>query len=200
MRGMSTLIAMDVAVLPPPDVSRQAMDYSATLSADSDNALRLDAEHLPHITLTQQFIREEELDAAFERIDEVVREYHPLRIRVTGAARAGHTLVMTVERTPELVTLHERIMEALRGFERAEGGPGSFVGWDARLGDVLWVSGYRLKSSFAQYEPHITIGHGDETPGVEPFAFDATTIAACHLGRFCTCARVLRTWTLSAMV
>jgi 2'-5' RNA ligase len=196
---MSTLLAMDVAILPPPDVSRRAIDYSASLTApDPSDVLRLDAEHLPHITLTQQFIREEELESAFERIDQVVRDYPPLRVRVSGAARSAHTITMVVERTPELVALHEQIMEALRGLERPEGGPAAFLGGDGRLGDVLWVSSYRLKSSFAAYQPHITLGHGDEAPNVDTFAFDATRIAACHLGRFCTCMRVLKSWTLTS--
>jgi hypothetical protein len=58
------------------------------------------------------------------------------------------------------------------------------------------VSGFRRKSSFRAFNPHITLGHGKRAPVVEPFAFDATTIAACHLGRFCTCRQVLRAWEL----
>ena len=65
---------------------------------------------------------------------------------------------------------------------------------------MLWVTGYRLKSSFHHFEPHITLGHGSADPGavprIEPFTFDADTVAVCHLGRHCTCRKVLRSWTL----
>lgn len=196
MRRMSTLIALDVALLPPPDVSKMAVEYSAALPAEGSDVLRLDADHLPHITLTQQFIRQEELDAAYERLDDVLRDYPPIDLVVLSAESSGQTISLSVGRTPELVALHERIMEVLRGFERAEGGPGAFVGGEGRVGDVLWVSGYRLKSSFAEYRPHITLGYGEAPPSVEPFRFRVTTAAACHLGRFCTCRRVLRSWTL----
>lgn len=195
---MAKLVALDVAILLPAAVATRVIAYSAALSGEESRGLTLDAEHLPHVTLTQQFVREEELESAFSRIDEVLRTRGPLRVLITGAERSGHTVMLAVERTPELLDLHQQVMETLQGLERPEGGPHAFFDDDARIGDVLWVSGFRLKSSFGAFSPHITIGHGADAPAVEPFAFDATTVAACHLGRFCTCRRVLRSWTLRA--
>lgn len=192
---MAKLLALDVAILPPPDVSRQAIALSAALPGGETPPLRLDAEHLPHITLTQQFVREEDLEHAFTRIDNVVAGIGPMRIDATGAGQEGHTIWIAIARTPELMALHEALMEALRGLERPEGTPAAFFDHDARLKDVMWVTGFRLTSSFGAFQPHITLGHGSEPPSVEPFSFDATRIAACHLGRHCTCRRVLREWT-----
>jgi 2'-5' RNA ligase len=194
---MSKVLAIDVALLPPPEVTRQAIELSASIPAEGSQGLQLDPEHLPHVTLTQQFVRDEELELAFERVNDVLRRYGPLRLLVIGSGKGGHTLWMAIERTPDLVELHERLMEELRGVERPDGAPGAFFGGDARVGDVLWVASYRLKSSFGAFTPHITLGHGAQPPAIEPFAFDATTVAACHLGRFCTCRRVLRHWTLA---
>lgn len=196
MRGMSKLVALDVALLPPPDVAARAIEYSAGLPAEGSEERRLDAEHRPHVTLTQQFVREEELDAAFERIEDVVRAFHPIRMQVSGGEKHGHTVWMAIERTPDLTDIHEKLMDALRGLERPEGTPAAFVDGDGRVADVLWVPGYRLKSSFGAFQPHITLGHGEQAPDIEPLAFEATTVAACHLGRFCTCRRVLRSWEL----
>ena len=105
---------------------------------------------------------------------------------------------MAIELTPPLMTLHEQLMEALRGHERPDGGTSAFVEDEGRLRDVLWVAGYRLKSSFHHYAPHITLGHGARPPAIEPLTFEASTVAVCHLGRFCTCRRVIRRWTLTA--
>lgn len=193
---MAQLVALDVAILPPPDVSLRAVAYSAAVSEEGSQGLRLDSEHLPHVTLTQQFVRAEELDEAFAHIDDVLKDQPPLRVRVTGAGHSGHTLWLAVERSPQLLALHERLMAALRGVERPDGGPHAFFEGTGRLADVLWVDGFRLKSAFGHFTPHVTIGHGRSAPSVEPFLFDATTIAACHLGTFCTCRRVLRAWTL----
>ena len=191
---MARLVALDVALLPPPDVSQRAIALSATLPLEEPHGLRLDSDHLPHVTLTQQFVREEELDRALEPVDAVLREQPAFEVVVTGAEKSGHTVWLAIERSPALVGLHERLMEALRGFERPEGTPAAFLDGEGRVADVVWVSGYRLKSSFGQFVPHMTLGHGDAPPRVERFTFHAATVAACHLGRFCTCRRVLRQW------
>ena len=193
---MAKLIALDVAILPPPDVTARAIALGAARPFDEAAGVRLDETHLPHITLTQQFVREEELDLVFEHIDGALRDAAALRLTATGCVKEGHTLWIAIERTPDLSALHERLMEALRGVERQEGTPAAFVDHDARLADVLWVTSYRLKSSFGAFAPHITLGHGEDAPALEPFTFAATTIAACHLGRHCTCRSVLRSWSL----
>ena len=195
---MSQLVAVDVAILPPPDVSARAIALSAALPPDDSERFVLDAEHRPHVTLTQAFIRAEEVDAAFDRVDEVLRGQRPLTLRVTGSGKSGHSVTMAIDRSDELMALHEAVMEALRGYERPGGTPAAFVDGDARVADVLWVTGYRLKSSFGSFTPHITLGHGETAADVEPFSFGANTVAACHLGRFCTCRAVLRVWELSA--
>jgi 2'-5' RNA ligase len=194
---MDKLVALDVAILPPPDVARRAMEYSAALGGEDSHALRLDETHLPHVTLTQHFVREEELEIAFTHIDEVVRGRRSFLVRVGGGGKSGHTVWMALDPSSELTELHEALMEALRGIERPGGTPAAFVD-EARAGDALWVAGFRLKSSFGSFTPHITLGHGAEPPSIPPFTFEVRTIAACHLGRFCSCRHVLREWTLDS--
>ncbi len=193
---IESLLAIDVVLLPPPPVSARAIDLSAVLPADLSHEFRLDANHQPHITLSQHFVRDNELEQALARVDEVLRDRTRLTLSVTGGGHGASSVWMAIERTPAIVELHERLLEALRGLERADGGPSAFFEGDARVRDVLWVAGYRLKSSFGSYTPHITLGHGGEPPWIEPFSFEATTAAVCHLGRFCACRRVLRQWTL----
>ena len=194
-----SLVAVDVAVLLPPDVSQRAIDLSAALPAAQGQGLRLDAGHLPHITLIQLFLRADDLAAAMDHVADVVRGMPPLRLHVSGGGRSRHTVWLTIDRTPQLDAVHQRLMDALRGVERPGGTPAAFVDGEARPGDVIWVTTYRLKAAFGSFTPHVTLGHAKHPPHVEPFAFDATTIAACHLGRFCTCRRVLRQWTLSGL-
>lgn len=192
---MANLIAVDVAILPPADVSAQAIACNLELPAAGFRGLRLDADHLPHVTLTQQFIREDQLEPALAAIDRVLAAQPPIRVVVTGGARGDHTVSMAIERTSPLSSLHERLMKALSGLEERNGTRAAFVG-EARDADVAWVSGFREHASFEHFLPHITLGHSAEPPVIEPFAFEATAVAACHLGRFCTCQRVWRSWTL----
>jgi 2'-5' RNA ligase len=192
----SQLVALDVALLPPPEVSAQAISIGASLPAEAFQGLRLDEAHLPHITLTQMFARVEELDEVFARVEGVLGGFAPLTLRLTGGGQGTNSVWMEIETTAALMQLHEQLMEALRGLERPDGGTGAFFDADARLRDVLWLTGYRLKSSFHHYTPHITLGHGAEAPAIEPRSFVADTVAVCHLGKFCTCRAVLRQWTL----
>ena len=195
MQTMAKLVALDVAILPPPDVMARAIACSAALPRDASERLVLDAAHLPHITLTQHFIRYEELDAAYAEIDEVLEGLVPLPLTISGSGQSGHTLWMAIERTPALLDLHERLMKALKDLERTNGDLHAFID-GGRVGDVHWVAGFRQQAAFGAYTPHITLGHGAEPPVIERMEFEATAIAACHLGRFCTCRRVLRGWEL----
>ena len=193
---MPELLALDIAILPPPDASERAVRLSAALPEKQSQGLRLDAGHLSHITLTQQFVQRDALDDIFEHVAEVLRGQAPTLISVSGGGKGASAVWMAVERTPAIFRLHVRLMEGLRDFEQPGGGPAAFLDGDAREGDVAWVVNYRLKSSFDFYTPHITLGHAGEPPRVEPFTFEATTVAACHLGRFCSCRRVLRRWEM----
>ena len=193
---LSKLLALDVAMLPPPDVGEQAARLSAALPADQFQGLRLDADRLPHITLTQQFVRRDELDAVLERLNEALRDQPPMTLQVTGCGKGANSVWMAVERTAAILRLHERLMEVLHGFEQQGGGAAAFVEGDARERDVVWVAGYRRTASLSAYTPHITLGHASQPPRVDPLTFEATTVAACHLGRFCTCRQVLRSWEL----
>jgi 2'-5' RNA ligase len=190
------VIALDVAILPPPDISRRAIELSAKLPPPDPAGLRLGGDVLPHITLTQQFVEGEEIDTVLDRVGSALVGLAPLRLTVTGAGRGRSSVWMAIQPNPVLIRLHRRLMDSLREFERNDGTQAAFVNGDARQGDVEWVAGFRRNSSYEAFTPHITLGHAATLPSVEPVTFDATTVAACHLGRFCTCRRVLRQWKL----
>ena len=192
------LVAFDVAVLPPPEVSRRAIDLSEALAGSDPQALRLGDASLPHITLAQQFVGAASLDACLDAVGLVLRGVAPLQLRVTGAGRGNTTVSMRVERSPAVLDLHRRLMDALETFEEPDGTAVAFVDGRARPRDIEWVRSYRRSSSGGAFTPHLTLGHSTQaTPAVEPLTFEATTIAACQLGMFCSGGRVLRTWALS---
>jgi 2'-5' RNA ligase len=190
------LIAVDVAVLLPPAVADVAVALSAGLPALESLGLRLDAAHLPHITLTQQFVTRTAVPEVAAAVERVVREQPALSLAVVGPGRGSQSIWMQIGLTPELARLHRALMDVLLPFEQRGGGPLDFAGGDARDGDVTWVSGFRRGSSFDSFTPHVTLGHTRGLPHVEPIGFIADKVALCHLGRFCTCREVLRSWTL----
>jgi len=193
---VTDLVAIDVAILPPESASREAVRLSAALPTGGFRGLRLGSECLPHVTLTQQFVRATDLERALEAVGAVLRGMSAPRVEVTGAEASGATVWIAIGKTPALVDLHERLMAALEPFERPDGTEAAFTGGDARPRDVSWVAGFRQRSSFAAFTPHITLGHAARRPSVRHTAFAANTIAACQLGKFCTCRTVLRSWHL----
>jgi 2'-5' RNA ligase len=190
--------AIDIAILPPEEVSARAIASSAALPAGESQGLLLGRDCLPHITLTQQFVPAASLDALFAQLDHMLRDRAPLRLRVTGGGRGSSSVWMSIERTPELVSLHGQLLRVTESFEAATGDASAFVGEDARERDVRWVRQFRRESSFDHFTPHITLGHASEPPVVEPIEFVTTTIAVCQLGRFCTCRRIIRAWDLAS--
>jgi 2'-5' RNA ligase len=193
---MGPLIAVGVAVLLPAAVADAAVALSGGLPAPESLGLQLDATHLPHITLAQQFITRTAVPEVADAVGRVLREQPALSLAVVGPGRGSRSIWMQIGLTPELDELHGALMEALRPFEQSGGGPPDFAGGDARDRDVTWVSGFRRSSSVDTFTPHITVGHARDLPPVEPVSFVADTVALCHLGRFCTCREVLRSWTL----
>jgi len=194
----STLIAVDIAILPPPAVADRAIELSAALPPQESQGLLLGRDdYLPHITILQQFVSAESLPAFLDRVGDVVQPVPPMKLRVTGGGMGSSSVWMSIERTSALVDLHSRVLDAGLPFDRERGDAAAFVGSDARDRDVQWVTSYRTSSSGPSFQPHITLGHAARPPEIEPFAFEATLIAACQLGRFCSCLRVLRTYDLS---
>lgn len=190
------LIALDVAILLPPDISRRAIELSAAFPERESQGLRLGGDVMPHVTLSQQFVPIEELDLALDQVSSTLAGMAALHLTVTGPGRRRSSVWMSVDPTPAVIELHQRLMDVLHRFERPDGTQAAFFNGDARPGDVAWVADFRRTSSYAAFSPHITLGHASTLPDVELLTFDATTIAACHLGRFCTCRRILRQWEL----
>jgi len=195
------VIAIDIAILPPADVSARAIALSASLPADESQGLRLGVDRLPHITLTQQFVPSESLAPLLAQLDRLLRNREPVQLRVTGggkgtSGRTTSSVWMTIEQTPTLANLHAQLLEAVEPFEVTTGDASAFFGEDPRDRDVRWVREFRRESSVDRFTPHITLGHASESPTVEPMEFVAATIAVCHLGRFCTCRQIIRAWHL----
>lgn len=191
-------MAIDVAILVPEDVGSRAREISRALAGDRADALRLDAAHLPHVTLAQQFVERARFDELFAEIDRLLRHEPPLLLRIHGITYDHDTAYFAVEATPDLQRLHEAVMDAIEPFESPDGSVRAFHhGPEAiRPEDADWVRNFREASAYAHFRPHVTLGHGEVTEPAEPLDFSAKRVAACHLGRFCTCRTVLREWKL----
>ena len=192
------VLALDVALLPPPACQPRLADLNAALDPPP-RGFRFDDTHLPHVTLVQQFVATGRLDEVAGSLARLVSRAAPLRLRSTGLSRGRTTSSLRLERTDELDTLHARVMDALLPFAAGPGDESAFLsnGEPPRPADLDWVTRFRDEAAYARFDPHITLGVG--VAAGTTAALDTLTdrIALCHLGRYCTCRRVLAEWTLT---
>jgi hypothetical protein len=195
------LLALDVAIILPADIAQRAVDLSTALPREQSLGLQLDDRHIPHITLAQAFVDDTDLERLMAAAGDAAVRAQPLQLEITGGARSQSSVSLAIGRTAALQALHVVVMHALDPFARhcgdAAACAAAFADGDARPRDVAWVTNFRAESSFDRYSPHVTLGHADRPPEVEPVLFTASRVAACHLGRFCSCREILRSWWLS---
>ncbi|MBI4442340.1 MAG: 2'-5' RNA ligase family protein [Acidobacteria bacterium] len=192
------MMAIDVALLLPETVHTRARQINERLWQQRRDGFPFDAGHAPHLTLVQQFIQRENWPILAERVASVLRDRPPLPLRVSSLVSHQSTVLFLVDRTPQLQSLHEALLDAAKPLEETGGTAGAFYadGETAREADVEWVSRYRTHASYANFVPHVTLGIGTVPELAEPFDFLATRVALFHLGRFCTCRVLLREWAL----
>ena len=191
------LLALDVALLLPPGAAGAVARLNALLRPPPAG-FTFDGTHLPHVTLVQQFIREADLDALLPPLRRLAAEAAPIALRGTGLRPGRTTTSLAVTGGAPLDRLHARLLEVLGPHAAPPGDAAAFVaeGEPARDADVDWVTHFRRRAAGPHFEPHVTLGVGTLGGAAPRIEFTAAELAACRLGRFCTCRRVLGAWRL----
>lgn len=197
--GASRLVALDVVLLLPRAAAVALGRLNARLRPPPDG-FAFDGTHLPHVTLVQQFVREADLRAVLPALRRVASETPPVSLHGVGLRRGRSTTSLGIDGGAALRLLHDRLLEHLEPHAAPPSDGSAFVaeGEPARDADVDWVTHFRTQAAGARFEPHVTLGVGALAEAAPRIAFTATELAACHLGRFCTCRRVLGAWPLGA--
>ena len=194
------LNALDVALVLPPALIDALTGLNASLLPPPDG-FYFDATHAPHLTLLQQFSPLDALQDVADEITTAAQHTAPLQL-TTGKLSKGETaVILTVEQNQALYDLHHCLMERLEKFDRPSGNTTGFINTSpdgpARPRDVAWVQQFRRNASYDAFAPHITlgVGHLDQPCSVQHFT--ATHLGLYQLGRFCTCRRLLQSFTLN---
>lgn len=194
---MPQTIALDIVLLPPPEIWKWAIELSNQLNRDRQPLLQLDETHLPHITIVQSFVAVDRLDDLYKALEVIAQETPPLALEVTSMEVDDGTVGFIISHTPQLNHLFAKSMRASEIFV-VEPDPTAFLldaGESTLPGTMNWVKNFRTMSS---YKPHISLSKNlEQIPAIELRAFIADRFAVCHLGNNCTCRAISKEWQLS---
>lgn len=198
------LIAIDILLQPDQTMVTDANKVNAILRGNLPTGYSLDATHAPHVTLLQRFIRQKDLPAVTAAISKVYAAHPPTALQLKAQAidyvmwSGVAVTVYVVERTPQLMSLHEAIIKAVEPFSVSGGTGAAFVGTNINAETIGWVEDFIPKSSGANYIPHVTLGIAKQDFANElkakpftQFTFSPIGAAVYHLGDFGTAAKKL---------
>jgi 2'-5' RNA ligase len=190
--------AIDVVVLPDGTMTEKAIEVNRELVEQAGEKIVLNKEScLPHISTAMGCMEESDIPGVGEILQEIggrtsLGQLQVISIQTSTNLVGEEVSVFEVEKTSELQSLHEEIMEKLAPYLSSDVGKQMLYD-PAEVGQstLLWIKNYREKSSFENFFPHITIGYGQIENGPFPIKFDAAKLALCHLGNHCTCRQIL---------
>jgi hypothetical protein len=198
------LIAIDVLLVPDRATIDRSMSLNAQLRTNYPAGYALNATRIPHVTLLQRFVPAKDFGAVCAIIKNVLDDEPPTAMTLTATSIDSVSFeglavaVLVVERTPELMRLHQEITDAVVPFSVGGGSPAAFADSKVAAGTVDWVETFVPKSSGKNYQPHITAGIAAEAFVAQlkaapftPFAFKADALAVFQLGYFGTATRKL---------
>ena len=202
--GFFETIAIDVVLLPPPEVSASALTLNQKLiERYDDRSIELDPfTCLPHVSLAMRTIPRRSLPVLTAGFERLALSSLPLDLRLEGAVAvttdAGEVVSgINLEKSEALLILHRSVMAQVNSVPAEHCSPRDISA--AKNEEVVpftcnYVNGYADHAAYDRFSPHITLGHGDVTALGDiriPVMARFTTLAICHLGNRCTCREIL---------
>jgi len=190
--------AVDVVLLPDEAMTNRAIEVNAELVKRFGNKIVLNKQNcLPHISLAMGCIEESDIASVGRVLEEIAKETSLTDLKVVGIRASGNSKgeavsVLEVEKTTQLQSLHEKVMDRLTRYFSNDVTENMIYGdEDVAESTLLWIKNYRQKSSFENFFPHITIGYGQVENHSPQKTFAVSKLALCHLGNHCTCRKIL---------
>ncbi len=190
--------AVDVVLLPDEVMTDRAIEINVELVKKFGSKIVLNKQNcLPHISLAMGCIEESDIASVGRVLEEIAKETSLPDLKVVGIRASGNSKgeavsVLEVEKTTQLQSLHEKVVDRLTRYFSNDVTENMIYGdEDVAESTLLWIKNYRQKSSFENFFPHITIGYGQIENQVQPETFSVSQLALCHLGNHCTCRKIL---------
>ena len=196
-----SLIAINVLLDPDAATVARARAINARLREDVPAGFALDADHAPHITLLQGFVRREDLTAIAHALRVVLQpqQAEDWQSEVIGfydlADQNLALLGMVVRPTPALRSLQQSVIDSVAPFLVEKGTAAAFAprldGGTIGQATIDYVNTFIGPRTGSNYNPHLTVGIGSrnfvdalKAEPFEPFRFGATSVSLYQLGDY----------------
>lgn len=203
-----TLVAINVLLDPDAATVAVAEGWNARLREAEPRGFALDADHSPHITLVQAFVRAAELDTLASALCQTLSAEPPppCPSQATGLYHLSDgtrgLMGLVIAPTEALRTLQQRLLSALAPFIVAEGSSDAFAprpdGQPVSAPTLAYVSDYVSSRTGDAYHPHLTLGIGPlelvaslEAEPFSPFPVQPVSISLYQLGEYGVAQRKL---------
>jgi hypothetical protein len=208
-----SVAAIDIVLEPDETMTVRARGVNARLLAVYPEGLALDADHQPHITMLQRFVRAADLNDLYAAANTVFAGENPTTWTLTASKQyyipsppiglAG----IVVERTDDLLRLQQKLIDAIAQYTVPTGTVEAFAsgqqGRDIQEVLVQYVATYVPGASGDNFNPHVTTGAGPQSyldemlaEPFEAFSFSPTGASVYQLGTFGTAQKKLAALTL----
>ncbi|MEM0517274.1 2'-5' RNA ligase family protein [Aequorivita flava] len=202
------IIAVDVLLIPSEEMQAQAFQLNSLIYKNNPETIKLDENHVPHITLLQCFINESDLpkvNKALEGLFETIKEENFKAESLFYYEEKEESFSMIrVENSKALMEIHKKSIELLKPFIVANGSENSFVqnpdGSAISKSTVTYVPAFVLEHSYENFDPHISLGVADVSlldslaaHIFKPIKFRAASVSLYQLGDHGTAQKLL--WT-----
>ena len=191
-----TLIAINILLDPDPATVGKAQTTNARLREDYPDGFALDANHAPHITLLQRFVRTADLDAIADAVAEVLRTGQP--VNWESDAIGYYALIdknlglvgIVIRPTEDLRRLQQSIIDAVAPFAMEKGTGEAFAprldGGAIGQPTVDYVNNFVGPRTGVNYNPHLTVGIGtrDFVDALKAEPFEAFTVRAVSVSLY----------------
>ena len=115
---MDKTIAIDIVLLPPKEIWEWAVQLSKKIYAGTERKVLLDQTHLPHITLVQAYIKQEDMDGVFSTVEKIAKDCRVLFLTVEEIVSEGGWIAFRIDETEKLIKLHTQLINAIQEYEQ----------------------------------------------------------------------------------
>lgn len=191
-------IAVDVALLPPPEIEELAIEMNAGLREMNEPRIILDKNPcLPHATICMGTIDTADIEAIGKELRELAEKILPLELELIGTYHEGTEKEIgfsgiEIARTDPLMELHKGVVDILRRYSVGDASKEMFA-QGAETDDFIpaYVSRFFEDSTGDNFFPHITVGFGKPRDLEDVQRFIGARVALCQLGNWGTCQKKL---------